>query len=337
MGAGKGHVVDWMCEEGHFPLPDIVRVDPDWFRSELPEWEGYIERDPKSAGRKTHRESGYLVEIAQEAALCAGKNVWIDGSLRDADWYSLVFGEIRKAHPSYSIAIFHVSAPWELVRARAASRAELTGRVVPEADLRASFEQVPAAVARLEPLADFTLHVENGALPEPRLLAISACCEDSTGPADWQEVRARFVDLPLLLRRKAGQSTKTFLFGLTQQHPLLVFSKTYCSYCTTVKKVLVDEMKRLSLGELQASELLHAMELDTLTVENESEDKECGAGVLAQMELARMTGSKLVPQVFISGRHVGGCSDVLELQRRGELEELLTVAVAALMARHRKA
>ena len=31
----------------------------------------------------THREAGYCLEIAQEAALQARKHVWVDSSLRD--------------------------------------------------------------------------------------------------------------------------------------------------------------------------------------------------------------------------------------------------------------
>jgi len=36
----------------------------------------------------TRRESGYLVEIAQAAAMAQRKHVWVDGSLRDGVWYA---------------------------------------------------------------------------------------------------------------------------------------------------------------------------------------------------------------------------------------------------------
>ena len=87
MGAGKGHTIKWMDDQGHFPLSHIVTVDPDKFREELPEWKKYQETDRSTAGSMTHRESAYLVEIAQEAVMEEGKNVWIDGSLRDYKWY----------------------------------------------------------------------------------------------------------------------------------------------------------------------------------------------------------------------------------------------------------
>jgi glutaredoxin 3 len=34
-------------------------------------------------------------------------------------------------------------------------------------------------------------------------------------------------------------------------------------------------------------------------------------------------GRYTVPQIFINGRHVGGCDDLHELDARGELDKLL--------------
>ncbi|HEX4927207.1 MAG TPA: glutaredoxin 3 [Burkholderiales bacterium] len=34
-------------------------------------------------------------------------------------------------------------------------------------------------------------------------------------------------------------------------------------------------------------------------------------------------GRRTVPQIWIDGRHVGGCDDLYELERRGELDPLL--------------
>ncbi|CAN0541055.1 unnamed protein product, partial [Ectocarpus sp. 12 AP-2014] len=96
MGAGKSHTINWMSEKGYFPLPDIVTVDPDLFKASFPEWPEYLRRCPDTAGSLTRRESGYLVEIAQEVAMSQMKNVWVDGSLRDSKWYEQVFEDIRK-------------------------------------------------------------------------------------------------------------------------------------------------------------------------------------------------------------------------------------------------
>ena len=67
---------EWMRDNGHFPLAHIVHVDPDILRSRLPEWSQYTSLNPEIAGSLTHSESGYCVEIIQEAALRAHRYVY---------------------------------------------------------------------------------------------------------------------------------------------------------------------------------------------------------------------------------------------------------------------
>lgn len=195
MGAGKSHVMRWMVENGHFPLADIVYVDPDRFREALPEWLGYRVRDPATAGELTHRESGYLVEIATEASLRASKNVWVDGSLRDTQWYEQFFAFVRRAHPQYRIAIFEVKASWESVCRRVAQRAGQTGRVVPMHVLQDSFEKVPASVARLRRLADLYIGVANDSKPTLQIQQVVRVFP-SDARKDWTVVRNQFATVP---------------------------------------------------------------------------------------------------------------------------------------------
>ncbi len=42
--------------------------------------------------------------------------------------------------------------------------------------------------------------------------------------------------------------------------------------------------------------------------------------------MERAGGRSSVPQIFIDGRHVGGCDDLMALDRRGELDRLLQLA-----------
>jgi len=317
MGAGKGHTMEWMSAQGFFPLPDIVHVDPDKFRTELPEWRGYLERDKKSAGSMTHRESGLCVEIAQEAAMRKGKNVWIDGSLRDAEWYTQVFADIRKAHPGYRIAIFHVFADWELVVSRAESRAKSTGRIVPEADLRQSYEQVPRSVQVLCPYADFSAHISNdGSEPMLKTTCIgSACIANAIG--EWTQIRARFASLAEL---RCTAHAKAYIENIIAERPVVVFSKTYCSYCKQTRRDLLDTTEK---------ENILILELDTLTTNGCSSGfgAKGAAGVTVQLELQKFIGTKTVPQTFIGGKHVGGCEEVMEMKKNGVLASRIAEAV----------
>ncbi|KAJ9564893.1 hypothetical protein OSB04_000859 [Centaurea solstitialis] len=88
-------------------------------------------------------------------------------------------------------------------------------------------------------------------------------------------------------------------------NPVVVYSKTWCSYSSEVKSLF----NRLGVQP-------HVIELDQLGAQ----------GPQLQKVLERLTGQHTVPNVFIGGKHIGGCSETVKLHRKGELEALLTDA-----------
>ncbi|GLT77522.1 hypothetical protein SLA2020_490950 [Shorea laevis] len=88
--------------------------------------------------------------------------------------------------------------------------------------------------------------------------------------------------------------------------PVVVFSKTYCGYCNRVKQLLT---------QLGASHKV-------IELNNESD------GGDIQAALAQWTGLNTVPNVFIGGKHIGGCDTVVAKHQAGELMNLLTNAGA---------
>ncbi|GMI99139.1 glutaredoxin C2 [Hibiscus trionum] len=88
--------------------------------------------------------------------------------------------------------------------------------------------------------------------------------------------------------------------------PVVVFSKSYCPFCVDVKQLL---------QKLGAS--FKAIELD----------KE-GDGSDIQAALAEWTSQRTVPNVFIGGKHIGGCDTTTGLNNEGKLVPLLTEAGA---------
>lgn len=194
MGVGKGYVLRWLSDHGILPLDRIVHVDPDYFKSCLPEWDEYVKHDGETAGKLCHRESTYLAEVAQEASLLRARHMLVDGSLRDGDWYSQVFAKLRKRFPTLRIGILYVVADEETVRSRVAERAERTGRDVPEALWKASLSQVAASVSRLGALADVCATIDNpdGADPALTQLLVGGASSDGEGsvPA-WESLGQR--------------------------------------------------------------------------------------------------------------------------------------------------
>jgi predicted kinase len=120
MGSGKTYTLTKLSEKGRFPLKAFIAVDPDEIRRHLPEFYLYVDQAPEVAGELTRKEAGYISEILTLAGLQAGKNVLVDGSLRDHEWYKVYFARLRKDFPLVRQAIIHVTAPREAVFQRAA-------------------------------------------------------------------------------------------------------------------------------------------------------------------------------------------------------------------------
>ena len=69
---------------------------------------------------------------------------------------------------------------------------------------------------------------------------------------------------------------------------VIVYSKTYCPYCTEAKNIL-------NRGQVK----YEVRELDKMA-----------DGAQIQETLYKITNQNTVPNIFIAGRHIGGCSDL---------------------------
>lgn len=63
-------------------------------------------------------EVRYISEITTLSALHTGKNVIVDGCLKDTDWYKKFFSHIREEFKNYRIAILRVGAPIDQIYER---------------------------------------------------------------------------------------------------------------------------------------------------------------------------------------------------------------------------
>lgn len=78
-----------------------------------------------------------------------------------------------------------------------------------------------------------------------------------------------------------------------------IYTKQFCSYCVRAKRLL--DSKSLQFEE-------YPIDFDT---EKRRE------------MIQRAGGRTTVPQIFIGERHIGGCDDLMALESRGKLDELL--------------
>lgn len=62
--------------------------------------------------------------------------------------------------------------------------------------------------------------------------------------------------------------------------------------------------------------------LDAKGADYEAYELKWGSPLREEM-IQRANGRTTVPQIFIGGRHIGGCDDLYALDRAGKLEQLL--------------
>jgi glutaredoxin 3 len=80
---------------------------------------------------------------------------------------------------------------------------------------------------------------------------------------------------------------------------IIIYTRKFCGYCTAAKRLL--EHKGLAFTE---------------------HDGTFDPDIRAEM-ISRSNGARTFPQIFINGHHVGGCDDLLALERGGQLDKLL--------------
>ena len=80
-----------------------------------------------------------------------------------------------------------------------------------------------------------------------------------------------------------------------------IYTQPYCPFCARAVQLLAS--KDVPFKEIDAPQ-----------------------GMLAREESIRRSGRSSVPQIFIDAQHIGGCDDLLALDRAGKLNPLLRAA-----------
>jgi glutaredoxin 3 len=81
--------------------------------------------------------------------------------------------------------------------------------------------------------------------------------------------------------------------------PVKMYTTAYCPYCIRAKQILAA----------RGVETIEEIRVDTQPE--------------LRLAMMQITGRRTVPQIFIGETHVGGCDDLMALDRRGGLMPLL--------------
>jgi glutaredoxin 3 len=79
---------------------------------------------------------------------------------------------------------------------------------------------------------------------------------------------------------------------------VIIYSTEYCGYCQRAKQLL--DRKKIPYTEID--------------VTNDTALRE---------KMEKESGRRTVPQLFIDGKHIGGCDDLYALDKTGELDTLI--------------
>ena len=79
-----------------------------------------------------------------------------------------------------------------------------------------------------------------------------------------------------------------------------IYTKQFCSFCWRAKALL--EAKEIEFTEIPIDR----------------------GGAERQLMIERANGRTTVPQIFIRGEHVGGCTELLRLEQDGMLDRMLS-------------
>jgi cysteine synthase len=98
-----------------------------------------------------------------------------------------------------------------------------------------------------------------------------------------------------------------FVTRLIRDEPVVLFALEWCEFCWSVRKLF----SRIGLA-------YRSVDLDS--VEYQAAD----LGGRIRTVLAHRTGARTIPQIFIGGEHIGGCSDLFDGWRAREIQRRLT-------------
>ena len=81
-----------------------------------------------------------------------------------------------------------------------------------------------------------------------------------------------------------------------------IYTQDWCPFCARAKQVL--DRKGVEYREIDAP----------------------GGSAARKDAMQRAGGRSSVPQIFVDGQHIGGCDDLMDLDRAGKLDPLLKAA-----------
>jgi len=103
-----------------------------------------------------------------------------------------------------------------------------------------------------------------------------------------------------------------FVRDVVREKPVVLFALEWCEFCWAVRKLFA----RLDIP-------YESVDLDSVTYQED----DMGMKIRAALRVA--IGSPTIPQIFIGGERVGGCTELMDAMRSGDMQRRLDAAGVA--------
>jgi predicted ABC-type ATPase len=127
--SGKGVVLETMVAKGRIPHENVVHLDPDAIKTQIPQYKEIVAAGDSRAAAVVHEDSSQLAKTILERAIATRLNIVYDVTLGNPGKAIHLIHEVKAA--GYEVHLYGVTADADVAVARNASRAGQTGRYVP--------------------------------------------------------------------------------------------------------------------------------------------------------------------------------------------------------------
>jgi cysteine synthase A len=103
-----------------------------------------------------------------------------------------------------------------------------------------------------------------------------------------------------------------FVTDIVRDHGVVMFALEWCEFCWAARKLFA----RLGIA-------YHSVDIDSVAFQRDD------MGSKIRAVLKERTGAPTIPQIYVGGTHVGGCTDLFDAMRDGRLAQLLDAADVA--------
>jgi predicted ABC-type ATPase len=145
----------------------MVHVDADDIKKSIPEYNELVAKDSPTAAAQAHDESSDLSSELINRSIAEKKPFLYDSTMKNKEKFERLAKKLKEN--GYEVHIVFADCPLEEAKARAAARAQRTGRKVPDSVIEESHSGAIAGLKHLSKFADSTSVFSTAGKPPPRL------------------------------------------------------------------------------------------------------------------------------------------------------------------------